>query len=212
MRAIWASLLVLCLSACGAAPASGPSAAIETMRDRFEAEVLAIEKDHGDDAPALQRAAAAIAEKVYGADWNVVRAEAKRSVAALPKIDLSPYEAATPLPSRIDQSVARDMAMFMTPGGLASIRFWDAQTVGYVVAPIASDLTRGAESPAMIGMKIGLAPPRVWGGKFKGEDVIAIRHMRAMVLVPYTFSAEGMILPTFASVRVFDLQPAKAAQ
>lgn len=216
MRAIWASLLVLCLSACGAAPASEPSTAIQAMRDDFEAQVLAIENNHGDDAEALRKAAIEISNKVYGADWKVVAAEAKRSLAALPELDLSAYETATPIPSNFDgASMVAELAPFMSPAGLAMMRFWDANSVGFMVATMSIDLSRGNYSAALIGLKLGMVPGRVWRGKFKGEDVLAARYMRSIAIAPYTFSAEGMILPTFASVRVFDLlpaqQPAKAA-
>lgn len=216
MRAIWASLAVMCLSACGAGPASGPSAEIQAMRDSYEAQVLAIEKDHGDDAEGLQKAALEISQKVYGADWKVVGAEAKRSLAELPEIDLTAYEPLTPAPSNFDGFAMQELAPFMTPAGQAMMRFWDANSVGFMVAPMSVNLTANNETPAMIGLKLGIVPGRVWRGKFKGEDVLAARYMRSMVVTPYTFSAEGVILPTFASVRVFDLQPAqqpaKAAQ
>lgn len=209
MRAIWASLLVLCLSACGAVPASGPSAAIQAMRDDYEAQVLAMENNHGDDANDLRSAALEIANKVYGADWKVVATETKRSLAELPEIDLSGYEAATPIPSNFDSSMMMELAPFLTPAGQAMMRFWDANSVGFMVATMSTDLSRGNYSAAMIGLKLSIVPGRVWRGKFKGEDVLAARYMRSMVIAPYTFSAEGMILPTFASVRVFDLLPAQ---
>jgi hypothetical protein len=212
MRAVWASLLILCVSACGAAPASEPSAAIQAMRDDFETQVLAMENNHGDDADALRKAGLEIANKVYGADWKVVAAETKRSLAELPVLDLAAYEAATPIPSNFDGSMITELAPFMTPAGLAMMRFWDAGSVGFMVATMSVDISRGNYSAAMIGLKLSMVPGRVWRGKFKGEDVMAARYMRQMVIIPYTFSAEGMILPTFASVRVYDLQPAKAAQ
>lgn len=212
MRAAWASLLVFCLTACGPAPASGPSAAIQKMRNDFEAQVLAIENDHGDDAEALRKAALEIAGKVYGADWKVVAAEAKRSLAELPELDLSGYEAATQVQSNFDAGMPTELTPFMTPAGQAMIRFWDANSVGFMMATMSVDITRGNQSPSMLGLKLGIVPGRVWRGKFKGEDVLAARYMRSMAIAPYTFSAEGMILPTFASVRVYDLLPAKAAQ
>lgn len=206
MRMVWAALLSLGLIACSAGPSPEPSPAIKAMRDQFEAEVLAIEKDYPGDANGLRAAAIDIAAKVYGADWNVVRAETQRSLAALPEIDLSVYETATPIPSMIDASSLREVLPFMTPGGLAALRFWDAASVGFVVAPMSVDLTRDGDAAMMIGTKLSLVPGRVWRGKFEGKDVIAARYMRSVVIAPYTLSTEGMIVPAFESLRVYALQ------
>lgn len=207
MRTGLAALLLICLVGCSP-PASEPSAAIKAMRDQFEAQVLAIEANHAGDPDGLRRAAVDIATSIYGADWNVARAEAQRSLAALPEIDLSAYETAAPTPSNFDASMLKDILPFLSAGGLASMRFYDANAVGQMIAPMSVDLMRDGDTAAMLGVKFSLVPGRVWRGVFHGEDVLAVRYFRSMVIAPYAFSAEGMILPTFASLRVFDLQPA----
>lgn len=212
MRIVGAAFLFLWTAACSGTAPSEPSAAIKAMRDDFEAQVLAIEKDHPGDPDGLRQAALAIAEKVYGANWEAVRVETQRSLNALPEIDLSPYEAATPSPSNLDAASMRDVVPFLTPGGLAAMRFWDAGSVGYMIAPMSVDLMRDGDTAAMLGTKFSLVPGRVWRGRFEGQDVLAARYFRSMVIAPYTFSPEGMIIPTLASLRVYDLQPAKAAQ
>jgi hypothetical protein len=176
------------------------------MRDRFEAEVLAMEKEHAGDPDGLRDAAMPIALKIYGADWSVVRAEAKRSLAALPEIDLSAYEAATPFPPRTDLGLmSAQMERFRTPAGLAAARFWDANIAGLAVAGMFSDLLRDGDAASMISMKMSLVPNRVWRGKQGGEDVLAIRYLRSLVIAPYTLTEEGLILPAFERVRVYGL-------
>jgi hypothetical protein len=207
MRTVWASFLILCVAACAVSPpANGPSAELLAMRNQFEREVLAIEKDHPGDAEGLRQAAMPIALKIYGANWEIVRAEAKRSLAALAEIDLAAYEKATPIPSNIDPTSLREMTPFLTPAGTAMMHFWDAQAVGFMIAPMSVDLMRDGDSAMMIGTKMSLVPNRVWRGKFNGKDVLASRYLRSMVIAPYTFTAQGMILPSFDELRVYDLQ------
>lgn len=207
MRMVGAAFLILCAAACAVSvPASGPSAELLAMRNQFEREVLAIEQDYAGDADGLRQAALPIALKIYGANWEVVRAEAKRSLAALPEIDLTAYEKATPIPSNIDPASMREVTPFLTPAGMAMMRFWDAQAVAFSIAPMSVDLMRGGDSAMMIGTKMLLVPNRVWRGKFNGEDVLASRYLRSMVIAPYTFTAQGMILPSFDRLRVYDLQ------
>ena len=57
MRMVGAVLLFLLAAGCSAPAPSGPSAAIEGMRNDFEAQVLAIEKDYPGDADGLRKAA-----------------------------------------------------------------------------------------------------------------------------------------------------------
>jgi hypothetical protein len=206
MRALFA---MLWLSACAIAPAETagwPSPEIIAMRDQFEREILAIERNYPDNAEGLRAAGLPIALRIYGANWNAVRAEAKRSLAALPELDLSAYANAAPIAPAIDASTMSEAMQFMTPAGLAMMRFWDASVVGYTVAPMTISLIRDGETAAMVGAKLALVPNRIWRGRFEGQDVLAARYMRAMVIMPYTFTPQGMIFPSFNKLRVYDLQ------
>jgi hypothetical protein len=177
------------------------------MEAEFERQVLAIEPQHPGDADGLRDAAIEIAARVYGKDWSIVRAEAQRSLAQLPEIDLAPYESATAPPLTRDAAgFTRTMAPLLTPGGLAAMRFWDARYAGGSLGPMAVDLS-AADGAATIGMKMGLIPGRTYRAKFKGADVIAARYMRSMVIAPYTITDEGMILPQFEKVIVYPYQP-----
>ncbi|HEV7692944.1 MAG TPA: hypothetical protein VGO52_19065 [Hyphomonadaceae bacterium] len=207
-------ILAVALSLAGCSPpagnASSPSRALLDMEAEFERQVLAIEPQHPGDADGLRDAAIEIAAKVYSKDWSVVRAEAQRSLAQLPEIDLAPYEsaAATTL-TRDTAGFMRRMAPLLTPGGLAAMRFWDARYAGGSLGPMAVDFS-AVDGAATTGMKMGLIPGRTYRGKFKGADVIAARYMRSMVIAPYTITEEGMILPQFDKVTVYAYQAPKA--
>ncbi|HVY87415.1 MAG TPA: hypothetical protein VG942_01005 [Hyphomonadaceae bacterium] len=210
MRSLMIGLSLL-LAACSyETPTSGPSAAIQAMRQDFETRVLAAEKGHS-DAEDIRHAATGIALEVYGKDWNVVRAEAKRSLAALPALDLAPYETApssqSARPAEDVKSSMNEATEYLTPAGMAMMRFWDAQAVGGTLAPMFVNLSASGDPMALIGVKMSLVPPRTFRGKFKGADVLASRYMRSLVIAPYSMTAEGMILPDFEKVGVFDLKP-----
>jgi hypothetical protein len=211
MRFTFILAVALCLAGCSpAGGASAPSRALLDMEAEFERQVLAIEPQHPGDADGLRDAATEIAAKVYGRDWSVVRAEAQRSLAQLPEINLAPYEsaAATP-PTRDAAGFMRTMAPLLTPGGLAAMRFWDARYAGGSLGPMAVDFST-VDGAATIGMKMGLVPGRTYRGKFKGADVLAARYMRSLVIAPYTITDEGMILPQFEKVTVYPYQPPRA--
>jgi hypothetical protein len=54
-------------------------AAMVAMRDRFEAEVLAVEEEYGANVDGHRRAAMRIALRVYGSNWDALRADAPAS-------------------------------------------------------------------------------------------------------------------------------------
>jgi hypothetical protein len=55
-------------------------------------------------------------------------------------------------------------------------------------------------------MKMALAPMRAYRGRFNGTDVLAARCYRSLVVTPYAWTADGLILPDFANIRVYPLQ------
>jgi hypothetical protein len=209
MRPFLAVVALLAMLAYPAfAQAPQPSDRIIAMRDQFEAEFLAVEKTTGSDPEALTRAAAAISERIYGADWSVVRAESWRSIAALPVMDLSPYErrdAKTPFAE--DGAMLSEFRQMGSASRLAMMRFYDAQTVAsFAVTTAATTVTpldQFAMSPRRLSLFFALAPARFWRAQFKGREVLVGRYLRSLVVVPYGFTPEGLILPDLAGVLVY---------
>ena len=192
------------------APQAGPSAAMVDLRDRFEAGILAVEGNYPSDPTGFQKAALSISKRVYGANWGVLRAEAQRSLAALPEIDLAPYAALKAPGSQIPPddlgSMLNQIMPYLEPAGYAMMRFWDASAVGSYVATLAVRLNIDKESPSVLGLKLALAPTRTYRGRFQNADVLATRYLRSMVITPYGLNAEGLIVPDFERVRVYPLQ------
>ncbi len=187
--------------------AEGPSAALIAMRDRFESEVLKIEDDYIGDAEGLRRALEPAAQRIFGADWSVVRAEAERSLRALPEIDLSVYAGAT-----LGQTPFADLgdALNMTdpnpsPAMFAMVRFYDASSVAILAATSIVRLPASELGVYDIGIRMSLVPLRAYRGRFEGRDVLAARYMRSMVITPYEITPEGIIMPDMAHARVFAL-------
>jgi hypothetical protein len=206
MRAI---ILALALSHAAIPAAVAQDAAMVAMRDKFEAEVLAVEEEYGANVDGLRRAAMQIALRVYGSNWDAVRAEARRSLAALPGIDLAPYERLEQvgsLPHKVSGSVLDEIMPLMGKGGMAMLRFWDAQAVAFLTAAMGVQPDLSREGAAESAMKMTLAPMRAYRGRFKGADVLAARYYRSLVVAPYAWTADGLILPDFAHIRVYPLQ------
>jgi hypothetical protein len=206
MRAI---ILALVLSHGAILAAVAQDAAMVAMRDKFEAEVLAVEDEYGADVDGLRRAAMQIALRVYGSNWDAVRDEARRSVAALPEIDLAPYERLEHVGSlsyKDKGDVLDEILPFMGKGGMAMLRFWDAQAVAFLTAGMGVQPDMAREGAARIAMKMTLAPMRAYRGRFNGTDVLAARYYRSLVVTPYAWTADGLILPDFAHIRVYPLQ------
>lgn len=205
--------VVVLVAACAVRPAtavtppSEPSAAILALRDQFEAEVLAIEGKYADNIAGLQVAALGIAAQVYGQNWAAVRAEAQRSLSALPAIDLAPFATAKPVPNDMQEAEAARLGQFTTRDGLALLRFWDAQQVAFSVGAAAAPIVIGDETAAMVGLKFQLVPPRAYRGTFRGRDVLVMRYYRSLVTIPFTVTADGLIRPDLAGVEVFALTP-----
>ncbi len=82
MRTFGVLLLIIGLAACNLVVLNlqRPSPAFEQMRAQFEREILAIEGQYS-DGEELTRAAAPVATRIFGADWDLVRAEAQRTLA-----------------------------------------------------------------------------------------------------------------------------------
>jgi hypothetical protein len=206
MRAV---ILALALSHVAIPAAVAQDAVMVAMRDRFETEVLAVEDEYGADIDGLRRAAMQIALRVYGSNWDAVRAEAQRSLAALPEIDLAPYERldqAVSLPFGGKGDVLDEIMPFMGKGGMAMLRFWDAQAVAFSTAAMGVQPDLAREGAARIAVKMTLAPMRAYRGRFYGAEVLAARYYRSLVVTPYTWTADGLILPDFAHIRVYPLQ------
>ncbi len=208
--------LMLAFALLGASPVqaqqAAPSAAIVALRDRFEVEVLAVEGSYGTDVAGLYRAASEIAERVYGGDWDAVRTEAQRSLAALPTIDLTPYANLEPARPFADKQRQRDLLpiiMLVAHGekwDFAAMRFWDAQVVAYSIAPTAAPPNLEQDTGASLGAKIGLVPPRAYRGRRDGADVLAIRYWRSLVVIPYSLNPDGLIVPDLDGVLVYPLR------
>lgn len=200
--------LALAPAAALAQVAAGPSAEIISMRDRFEAEFLRMERSYEGDESGLREQAARIGEWVYSHDWEAVRAEASRSYAALPELDLSRYagkESVRPWAdlSESDKSVWRELPA----GALAAMRLYDAQQVGYLVANLFAlpHMFDTLDLPSSrIGAIFPFAPTRIYRGRFEGRDVIAARVQRVFVIAPYIQHPRGMLVPDMAAVRLYD--------
>lgn len=206
MRAI---ILALAFSQATILAAVAQDAAMTAMRDKFEAEILAVEDRYGADVDGLRRAAMEIALRVYGSNWDAVRAEARRSLAALPEIDLAPYERLQQvgsLPFKVGGHVLDEITPLMGKGGMAMLRFWDAQAVAFLTAAMGVQPDLAREGAAKLAMKMTLAPMRAYRGRFNGSDVLAARYYRSLVVTPYAWTADGLILPDFAHIRVYPLQ------
>ena len=199
---------VLFLGQAAVGQSSNPSPAMISMRDLFEAEVLTIEDKYPDNNNDFIEAVAAIADRVFGADWNVVREEAKRTLANLPEIDLAPYAKLKESPAAFAANGAGSgpgqFLPFMGPAGYAMMRFWDAEAVGRYVAVIS--VLPDRNSIVVNGLRSTLVPSRVFKSRFANRDVLATRWMRSMVIAPYSITIEGFIQPDFENVRVYALQ------
>lgn len=205
MRRLLLALVVLFAAPMALAQTgSAPSAALVAMRDRFETEFLALERDFPGNADELRAAAIPIARRVYGADWSVVRAETTRSLAALARFDLAPHQRQpfeTPMATNPD--LAAGLALLMDPGALAGMRFWDANFVGAYMAASAVDINLLDMPSSRLATVMGFAPTRVYRGRMDGDDVLVSRYLRSIVVTPYSITREGMIFPDVERVRVY---------
>jgi hypothetical protein len=206
---------VLALMSAFAGPAlaqdAAPSAAVLALRERFEAEILAIEDAYGMNDAGLINAAFDIAERVYGSNWDAVRAEARRSLAALPTIDLGAYAGLEPVRPFAGRKGDEEQFVFMLRGSKgkwasAAMRFWDANTVAGFISGLAPPPSMERESAGLIGLKQGLVPMRAYRGRLEGMDVLAVRNWRSLVVAPYSFSDDGLIMPDLSGVRVYPLR------
>ncbi len=208
MKLFCAILLATSLAACsGAVPAATqPSPAFEVLRAQFEREILAMESNYsnGDE---LTQAAAPVAARIYGARWDLVRAEAQRTLAALPEIDLAPYRRLTSSPPAfIDQGLQQQMLEARDqPGVLAAMRLYDANIVAFSVGAASVNIREAGDPISMIGAKMALVGPRVYRGRAGINQVLALRYYRNMVVIPYAISTEGMIWPDYQHVAVYPL-------
>jgi len=211
-RFVRALPLIVALASPVSAQDLAPAAAIGALRDRFEAEILALEAATGKDEGGFLRAAIDIAERVYGSNWDAVRAEAQRSLAALPTIDLGPYERLEPVRPFAGLQSGEDMLAFLLRGGtgskwaFAAMRFWDAGTVGSFLSGLAPPPGLDRSSSGAWALKQGFVPMRVYRGRLNGADVLAVRNWRSLVVAPYSLSVDGLILPDLAGVRIYPLQ------
>jgi hypothetical protein len=200
--------LALAIAAPAAAQQAAPSTSVVTLRDTFEAEILAIEGAYGNDHAGLLRAAVEAAQRVYGSDWDAVRAEAQRSLAALPTIDLAPYAHLDPVRPFADKPDGGDMlafAMGKSKWAFAAMRFWDAQNVAAFIGAVAP-LKLDGDTPASLGVKMTLVPMRAYRGRLDGADVLAARNGRSLVVAGYSLTPDGLILPELVGVRIYPLQ------
>lgn len=207
MRLFLLTLLVLGLAACDAVTAgatSRPNPAFEAMRTQFEREILSIEGNYS-DAEELRNAALPVAQRIYGANWGLVRAEALRSIAALPEIDLTRYSVLAPERPQIDLSES-DLGQMLSPGGLAAWRAYDANMVAFTMASMSVRPFEQGDSASMIGAKFALVGPRAYRGRLNGGEVLAVRYYRSLVTIPYMLTAEGLIKPDLQQVGIYPLQ------
>lgn len=211
MRALLALLCLLFAPAAAFAQgAPGPSAEIITLRDQFEAAFLHAERSYPDDEASLRAIAARLGEDTYGQNWEAVRAEAARSLAALPEIDLAPYDGKESARPWADLSAEeRRVWLIMSPGVLAGMRFYDAQQVGVFAASALGFphmMREGGLSAMRLGTLSAFAPTRVYRGRFEGRDVLGVRMQRVFAIVPYEQHPRGMLIPDLAGVLIFDLE------
>ena len=214
MRTLGALLVILGLAACNPVALDSPrpdlqrpSPAFEQLRSQFEREILAVEGNYSDGAE-LGRAAAPIAARIYGAHWDLVRAETLRTLLAMPEIDLSRYVGQPPSEPSFDRShIMAEMSEMLNPGGLAAMRFYDANAVAFQAASMSVRPFDDGDSSSMVAIKMALVGPRAYRGRMGGSDVLAARYFRRLVVVPYSITAEGMIMPDFAQLSVYPLLP-----
>lgn len=213
MRALLALLcLVFAPAAAFAQAVPSPSAEIIALRDRFEAAFVREERRYEGDARGLRQIAIRLGEDIYGEDWDAVRAEASRSYAALPEIDLEPYARREGVQPLADIRMFRDLP----EGALAAMRFYDAEQVGnFVVAWFAMQHLFGMydptdESAAEIALRLTTIShymqPRVYRGRFEGRDVLAASMHRVFVIAPYTQHARGFLMPDVAALRLYEAE------
>lgn len=209
MRAIAVVLASVTLAACSPAivDSQRPSPAFEQVRSQFEREILSIEGNYSDGAE-LGAAAAPIAARIYGANWDLVRAEALRTFANLPEIDLSRYTGQPLEESAFDpNNIRADLQQMLNPGGMAAMRFYDANVAAFQAGSMAALPFADGDSNSMIGVKMALVGPRAYRGSWGGRDVLVSRYFRRLVIVPYSITPEGMYLPDFQHLTVFRLLP-----
>ncbi|MEQ1619172.1 MAG: hypothetical protein ABL883_12615 [Terricaulis sp.] len=209
MRKFVALLIILSLAACSPAivDSQRPSPAFEQVRSQFEREILAIEGNYSDGAE-LGAAAAPIAARIYGADWDLVRAEALRTFANLPEIDLTRYTGQPPAEPGFDATNIRaELQQMLNPGGMAAMRFYDANVAAFQAGSMAALPFADGNSSSMIGVKMALVGPRAYRGRWGGRDVLVSRYFRRLVIVPYSITPEGMYMPDFQHLTVFRLLP-----
>lgn len=209
MRALF-SLLCLLIAPAAAFAQASPSAEIVALRDQFEAAFLQAERAYPDDEEGLRQIAARIGEDTYGQNWEAVRAEAARSLAALPEIDLARYEGKESARPWADLSAEeRRVWLVMSPGVLAGMRFYDAQQVGMFAASslgLPHMMRESDVSAARLGALMAFAPTRVYRGRYEGRDVLAVRLQRVFVITPFAQHPRGMLIPDLAGVRIFALE------
>lgn len=187
--------------------AQAQSARFLSMENTFEQRLAALGPElEGLSQSEIYERAAPVAESVFGADWRVVAAEARRALRALPTYDLAPYadaEAQLPFSDLEVPTLAPMTAALRSRGQMAALRFYDPRHVGLSTALFAVSMV---DAEALTRERIyvsGMFANRTFRSRLGGETVLVTRVSDRVVVTPYVIDEAGMLKPELARVRVY---------